>query len=275
MVINMLLFKGIIIGIGKIIPGVSGSMLAVSMGLYENLIYSVNNFFDNPKKNFKFLFKIGIGIILSIIFFSNIILLLLNRYYLITVFLFIGLILGSIDEIRSKTIKKNNYITIVVCIIITILGFININNEVSINQPFIKFIYYFFAGIIDAITMVVPGISGTASLMMYGCYEDIINCYSNILNMNYLSNNLSILIPFIIGMILGILLTIKIIGYLFKKKKDKTYSAIYGFCLSTIIIMVVNCLNSKYSFIQLLISFVVMFIGFIFIKKINHYLSND
>ena len=69
----MLVLKGIIIGIGKIIPGVSGSLLAISMGLYQKMIDSINYFFDNKRDNFKFLFKIGIGVLISSVFFSNII----------------------------------------------------------------------------------------------------------------------------------------------------------------------------------------------------------
>lgn len=271
----MLFIKGMIIGIGKIIPGVSGSMLAVSMGVYERLINSVNNFFDNSKENSKFLLKVGIGIVISIIFFSNIILNLLTKYYLITMFLFIGLILGSLNEIKDKIAKKNNYIVFMVFILITLLGLINVNNEVNISNVFLKFIYYFFAGIIDAVTMIIPGISGTATLMMYGCYEDIIQTYSSILDISNFSSNLLVLIPFIIGMGIGIILTVKLVDYLFKNKKEKTYSVIYGFCLSTIVIMGIKCINSTYSLLQLIIAFVFMPLGYFGIKKINHYFSND
>ena len=54
----MLILKGILIGIGKIIPGVSGSMIAISLGIYEKLINSINDFFKSPNKNFNFLFKV-------------------------------------------------------------------------------------------------------------------------------------------------------------------------------------------------------------------------
>ena len=54
----VLIIKGLIVGIGKIIPGVSGSMLAISLGIYEPLINSINNFFKNPEKHAKFLLKI-------------------------------------------------------------------------------------------------------------------------------------------------------------------------------------------------------------------------
>ena len=102
----MLFIKGLIIGIGKIIPGVSGSMLAISMGIYQKLINSINNFFKNVKYNFKFLSQIGIGVLVSIILFSNLILSCLEKNYLITMFLFLGLIIGGLDDIRDN-IRRN------------------------------------------------------------------------------------------------------------------------------------------------------------------------
>ena len=159
----MLILKGFIIGIGKIIPGVSGSMLAISMGIYQQMIDSVINFFIDIKNNLKFLLKIGVGVLIAIMFFSNIILKCLDKYYIITMFFFIGLIVGSFNDIK-KEIKIKNVKAILITIIITLLiGIININNEININNAFLNFIYFVFVGLVDAFTMVVPGISGTAT----------------------------------------------------------------------------------------------------------------
>lgn len=270
----LLMLKGIIIGIGKIIPGVSGSMLAISMGIYQKLIDSVNNFFKYPRDNFKFLFKITIGLIISMVFFSNIILDCLNKYYLITTFFFIGLIIGGFNDIKQNTNKKYNYIAIIFFILITLLGFINIDNEVNITNSILNSLYFIFIGFIDALTMVVPGISGTATLMMLGAYEKVISMYSNIFNISILLDNLKILIPFIIGMVLGLISTVKLIQFLFKNYKEKTYSAILGFSISTIVLMFIKCLNSFYTLFDLIIGFILLFIGIFITKKINH-IFND
>lgn len=270
----MLILKGIIIGIGKIIPGVSGSMLAISMGIYQKLIDSVNNFFRYPKENFKFLFKIAIGVIISMVFFSNIILNCLNKYYLITIFFFIGLIIGGFDDIKSSTSKRYNYITAISFILITLLGFINIDNKVNITNDLLNSIYFVFVGFIDSLTMVVPGISGTATLMMLGAYEKVIEMYSNIFNFNVLIDNLKILIPYIIGVGVGIIITVKLINLLFKNYKEKTYSAILGFSLSTIVLMFIKCINSFYTLTNLIIAFILLFLGIFITKKINH-MFND
>ena len=119
---------GIIIGAGKIIPGVSGSVLAITLGVYERIIYSINNIFNY--KNIYYLSKIGFGIIISIVFLSKIIIYLLSNYYTYTIFVFVGLILGSIKSIATNTSFKYYYLTILSFIIIVILGLININSNI-------------------------------------------------------------------------------------------------------------------------------------------------
>ena len=80
--------KGFLIGIAKIIPGVSGALLAINFGIYERIIYSITHFFDHKKDNIIFLIPILSGLLLSIILFSNIIIYLLNNYRFLTLSLF-------------------------------------------------------------------------------------------------------------------------------------------------------------------------------------------
>ena len=271
----MLFIKGIIIGIGKVIPGVSGSMLAISMGIYQKMLDSINNFFKDIKNNFLFLFKIVLGVFVAIVFFSKIVLTCLNNYYIITMFFFIGLILGSFKDIDREIKKRNKYVIIITFFITLILGMISVNNEFNIENIFLRSIYFIIVGFIDAFTMVVPGISGTATLMMIGAYNTLMETFSNLLNFNQLLDNILIMIPFSIGLFIGVIFTVKLINYLFKKSKDNTYSAIIGFGVSTIILMFIKCFNSNYTFLQLTFSFVMLFTGFFLSKKINHYISND
>lgn len=263
----MLIVKGLIIGLGKIIPGVSGSMLAISLGVYQKMIDSINNFFKDVKRNSVFLLKIGIGVLISIIFLSKLIMKSLSVSYISTIFLFIGLIIGSIGDIKEDIEKKNNYVTIIIFITVLLFGLISANNEINIINPIIYFLYYFVMGFIDAITMIIPGISGTATLMMLGAYNSIINALSSITNINNLISNLKLLIPFVIGMIIGIIFTAKLVDYLFKNFKSKTYSAILGFTFSTIIIMAIKCFRTSYSFIELIVAFILLIVGILITKK--------
>ena len=265
----MLMVKGLIIGLGKIIPGVSGSMLAISLGVYQEMIDSINNFFKDIKKNFFFLFKIGIGVLLSIILFSKLIMNSLKISYITTIFFFIGLIIGSIDDIKENINSKNRYISIIFFIIVLLFGLFSINNDVNIDNSILYVLYYILMGFIDAITMIIPGISGTATLMMLGAYNSLIGALSSITNISSLNDNLRLLIPFVIGMILGIIFTAKLVDYLFKKYKSKTYSAILGFTFSTIILMALKCLKTNYSFLELVLAILLLLVGVFITKRIK------
>ena len=266
----MLILKGIIIGIGKIIPGVSGSMLAISLGIYEKLINSINSFLKNKKDNFKFLSKIAIGVIISIVLFSNIIQKSLNRYYLVTMLFFIGLIIGGFDDIKTKIENKSRGIFYISIIIIFMFGLININNRVQIENKTLFFLYLVFIGFVDALTTIIPGISGTATLMMLGAYEKLISTLSNLFDFYYLEDNLRVLIPFVLGFVIGVIFAAKLVQYLFSSYKSKTYSAILGFSIATILLMLIKSFNSVYTVTELIIGFLFLISGLFITKKINH-----
>ena len=214
----VLIIKGLIIELAKVMPGVSGAILAISMGVYDKGINAITRFFDNIKENIKFLFFIGIGIIIAIILGSNIVYFLLNNYYVITMLFFMGLIFGSTPKIISKVDKsiKGIMISFITFIIITLLTNLNINNNSVSNS----IIIYLISGLIDAFGMVVPGISSTALLMVIGTYNNIIYSLSSIENIII---NLNILIPYGIGIFIGIIVTSIVINYLFKKYNNLTF----------------------------------------------------
>lgn len=263
----MLFIKGMIIGLGKIIPGVSGSMLAISMGVYDELIHSVNNFFKDIKNNFPFLLKIGLGIILSIILFSSIILNCLNKYYIITIFFFVGLILGSLNSFKKEVNSKKNII-IISFLLMLLLGFFTYNNEVGLSNIKTQYIYFFISGFIDAITMVIPGISGTAVLMMLGTYDEVILSLSRLLDLSALANNIKILFPFSLGLFIGIIVTVKIVDYLFKNHKVTICNIILGIGYSNVVLMLFRCINTNYNFISLVLAYLFLLGGYKISRKL-------
>lgn len=251
---------GIIIGIGKIIPGVSGSVLAITLGVYEKIINSINNIFKSYH-NVYYLGKIGIGVIISIIFLSRIIMYFLNNYYLYTIFVFIGLILGSIKEITINIKKKYWYLSLLSFIVIIVLGLINIKS--SSNSY-----HYLISGFIESISSIIPGISGTALLMLIGTYNSVIEIFSNIYSISYIIENVGVIIPFIIGILLGTLVSIKIISFMFKNYKSNMYNIILGLLFGSIFIMLKSC---DYSISSFIIGVILLIISYICIKKVNHF----
>lgn len=254
----VLIIKGLIIGWAKVMPGVSGAILAISMGVYDKGINAITRFFDNIKENIKFLFFIGIGIIIAIILGSNIVYFLLNNYYVITMLFFMGLIFGSTPKIISKVDKsiKGIMISFIIFIIITLLTNLNINNNSVSNS----IIIYLISGLIDAFGMVVPGISSTALLMVIGTYNNIIYSLSSIENIII---NLNILIPYGIGIFIGIIVTSISINYLFKKYNKLTFSFILGVILSTLLTLLLKIFSYHINIKDLVIGLLLLSLGII------------
>ena len=247
-------FKGFIVGIGKIIPGVSGAMLAISMGIYDKALNYICSFNSNKKESIKYLFPIGLGIILSIIFFSRIISLFLDRFYLITMLFFVGLIIGGVPMIVCRVKKKDYYISIISFIIFFLISIFNIDNVYVNSGGIIDFFVFFLSGVVEAIGTVVPGISSTALLMIMGTYSSVINAIGSF-------NDINILIPFCFGLGLGIVVVVKIINWLFKKSENKVYAFVLGVLLSSIVLLMIQSFRNGSNMIELIIGIVFMMFG--------------
>ena len=234
----ILMLKGFIIGLCKIIPGVSGSLVALNLGIYENLIYSISNFFKDIKGNFTFLSTIGIGIFLSIIIGSNIISYFLNNHFFITMIVFIGLLIGSTINILKNTKNKKEYIiTIITFILMFSLFFIKNDGQYVYTNSLINNLYIILLGFIDAATTIIPAVSGTAIFMILGSYNIYLLIFSNPLS------NMKLTILFFMGLFIGIILVSKLMNNLLQKKKEIIYPIINGFFLSSILFLLIETLK--------------------------------
>ena len=249
------LIYGLVIGIGFIIPGVSGGVLATILGIYEEILDRISNLFKNLKDNLLFLIPLFIGIFISILLFSKLILYLLNYKLNFISYVFIGLILGCIPylfkEIKNKTNKNISLIYFLISFIFGIILFlIEKNNIANIEEPTI--VLMFIAGIFYSIGKLVPGISGAALLMLLGIYEYLLEILANPLSLTI--NNIILFIPFIISFIISSIFIIKLINYLLNNNFRNTYSAIIGFVISSILFIYPNTFTIS-SIIILICSF--------------------
>ena len=227
----ILFFKGFIIGIGKIIPGVSGSLLAVSMGIYEKSLYYLANFRQKIKESLNFLIPLGLGIFLAILTFSKIIKFFIERFPLITLSFFLGLLIGTIPNLKNKIkFQIKDYLAIILLISIFLILSSKIMLPIFKISNNLSYLWIIFLGMIDALSMIIPGLSGTAIYLMLGSYSFVLNLFSNPLS------NILATICFIIGFILAFLLLAKLLDYLFKKNNHLTWLVIFAFILYSLII---------------------------------------
>lgn len=258
-----LFLMGFIIGVAKIIPGVSGAMIAVSFSIYDKLINSITHFFDNKKENFKFLLILGSGILLAIVCFSNIIRYFINSYYLITMMLFIGLIVGGTYNF-SKNIEfsiKNIIVIILVILLIIGISIFNIDNSYVISGNYLDYVMFFIGGVIEIFSSIVPGISGTALFMLVGIYDNILLLFSNIFNLSFVIDNIMIYISYGIGMVVSFVIFSIGISYLLKKYRSLFDTIVFGLSISSILLLIIMAFNSSYGLIDLVIGIVLFFVG--------------
>ena len=236
MVINII--KGIALGAGAILPGISSGVLCVIFGIYEKIIDSFLNFFSDIKKNLKFLFPLIVGGGIGVIIFSNIIKYLLYSFPIQTKSIFIGLILGSIPELTKEINKKvkfkKKYIGYTIISLLIGIMMVVIENKLSSNIITIEynFIYLIIAGFLMSIGIVVPGVSSTIILMLLGIYNTYISALSGI--------DFKILIPLGIGIFIGSIVFMKIIEKLLDKHYGPTFYGIIGFSIGSIFVLFPN-----------------------------------
>ena len=236
----IILIKGMLMGIADLIPGVSGGTIALITGIYKDLITSLNNInFKNISKNlftnfkshkFDFLSVLVIGIGLSIILFSNIILFLLENYYNEISSFFFGLIICSIYVLLKK-IKSFKIYDIFILIFSSFLIFklLKLN---SLEQE-INLTYVFICGFLCSCAMILPGISGSYILLILGAYQFILKKLNDVFTEG--SDSYLYVVTFILGAILGVITFSRIIKWLFKNFENRTLIVLIGFILGSVL----------------------------------------
>lgn len=267
--------KGFILGIANVIPGVSGGTMAVSMGLYELILSSIGNFFKDIKGNFIKLLPIILGILVAIVSTSKLVTYALTNYKAQTLCLFIGLIFGGVSlimrKIKGKGSKINYLIFFVIFFFVISLNFLKTGLiEISFtNMGIIGYLLLLLMGFIASSAMVIPGISGSFILMVLGYYDKIIYTLSTITDFSKLGSNLLILVPFGIGVIIGIVFMAKLITNLIKKYETKTYFAIMGFVLSSVVVLLLQLTDFKFTFINVATSLFALCWGYMLARAID------
>ncbi|MBR4208364.1 MAG: DUF368 domain-containing protein [Lachnospiraceae bacterium] len=248
-----------VMGIANVIPGVSGGTMAVSMGIYDKLIGSITHLFKDLKKSIITLLPIGLGMVIGILALARVIEFMFERIPVQTNTFFIGLIAGGlpmiIKEVKGQKIKLSGIVGFLVFFVL-VIGMAALDGASGNNAEFSKgitdIIKLFGAGIVAAATMVIPGVSGSMMLMLLGYYEPVISAVNEAVDGlrgvegASFASALFVLIPFGIGVVIGIFAIAKLIEWLFSKFKLTVYWAIIGLIsASPIAIIMMNSESFK------------------------------
>lgn len=236
------LLAGFVIGAGAIIPGLSGGILAVSMGLYQPTIEAVTGFFKAPKKNFKFLFPLGVGGVIGLVVFMFLIDHTFAKYQTEVIALFLGLVVGSIPSFfkeanDGKPFNKKN-------IIFAVLGFVFafslilfdlLTGETQTASRELTPLLSMLAGAIIMMGIVLPGVSTSFILINLNIYESFLNTFTK-----FFSNpGHNLVLALFAG--IGILLVAVPMLFLVRKVLLKYHCQSFYFLFGVLVATLVGC----------------------------------
>ena len=238
--------KGAVIGIANIIPGVSGGTMAVTMCIYDKLIYCLTHLFKEFKKSIKFLIPILLGAAVALVAGSFGIEFLFRKFPVPTNLFFIGLILGGLPmmtkKVKGQKIKVGHMISLLVFFaLVVVMGLMGDKEgrAVDLSFNFLNVIILFIVGVIASATMVIPGVSGSMVLLLLGFYNPIIlsltsGDFAGVLQ------GCGILVPFGLGVVIGIFAIAKLIEIIFEKFPLYANWAIIGLIVASPFAIIFN-----------------------------------
>lgn len=250
-------FKGIIVGLGGVAPGLSGSVLLIIFGLYQKTLEALGTLAVNFRKNIRFLLPLICGMFLGVLLFSKLIDFCLHHYEMPTRFCFLGLILGTVPmvwkEVRKEGFSKRYGVLVVLSAVFgTWMFTVNAGAFLQVTDP--NLAQKLLLGVSVAATAIIPGVDPAVFLSSLGFYEMYVRALANF--------DTAILLPMVIGLALGAVGISYFMSLLFKRFYTVSYSVIFGIFLSMIPNMLSeNCVLGMNA--STLISLFLMVLGFL------------
>lgn len=261
------ILRGFGMGLSDLVPGVSGGTIALLLGIYDDFIRSVSGLFSKRFwPSLRFLLPIVIGMGLAIISFSSLINYLLSEHTIVTMFFFLGLIIGIVPYLLKISNVKENFdvrhyglvlLGIVILVVITLLNGGNKHGGESLDLSMGLVVKYFIAGIFASSAMLLPGISGSFMLLVFGAYGTVTFAISELVSFNF--SALPIILIVGLGIITGFLLSSKLIQYLLNHFIYLTYAMILGFVIGSLYAVFPGLPSSMGEWVLALITLVIGF----------------
>ncbi|MDE6557745.1 MAG: DUF368 domain-containing protein [Clostridia bacterium] len=244
------LAKGAAIGVAMIIPGVSGGTLAVLFGVYDKIIDSVGNIFKDFKNSFLFLLPILLGAVLAFAAMYLPLQYALDYAPFPTIMLFAGLMLGSIFDLFKKSnkngFKRTDTIGLVLsCVLVIGICFIPKIGDVdlTVNMPVWGYFLLLLIGMLASCALVVPGISGSMLLLIFGYFQPLFDTISGL--RTSFGHSLLVLATFAVGLIIGFFTIAKLMQLLLNKFKRATFWAIVGFVIGSVPAVIITFFHEQ------------------------------
>ncbi len=226
------ILQGALIGLGAVLPGISGGVLSVIFGIYKPIMELLSNPFKNFKTHVPPLIPVIIGGVIGFLGIAKLLGFFLNQYPDPSVCLFIGLIAGMIPslfrEAGEQGVTKGSYISLMVCMIVIFLLLTGLQVfSVSIEANFVS---YLFCGFCLALSVIAPGMSFSTLLMPLGLYTPFIDGIGAL--------DFQVLVPAGIGALVTVICLAKLVNALFKHFYSIAFHGIIGIVIAATIMII-------------------------------------
>jgi len=236
------LVVGFVVGAASWPPGVSGGLVAVLFGIYERLIDDITHLRTKIKEDLGFILTAGIGIILGVMVMAFAIRYAMDTHMVITMFLFVGLIVGQIPSLikitkRGEPVRMPHllWLTLGFAVVMFLLameiwtGSPDRGDIIDNSGVVVGILMAVLVGGIFAVSKIVPGISGSTVLLALGLF-DWMNRFITDFDMIKL-------IPFAIGFVIGVFAFAKVMWYVLKNHHHAVYYFITGLTFGSVILI--------------------------------------
>lgn len=231
------IIKGSFVGMGSILPGISGSMIAAILKIYHELITALNDFTKHPIKALKSVWEYIVGVIIGVGLGFLFIKIFLDVLPIPFTLLFIGFILGAIPGI-IKELKSDKYhlshFLVMALMMVMMIGFLFIQEGSTDADSWIYYLVIFLIGVIFAAALITPGLSGATMLLALGFFQILIDLGDDIirafltLNFTEIAPYIPMLLLLILGAVVGLIGMGKIMYQLLKNFKSHFYFGVLG-----------------------------------------------
>ena len=231
------MIKGSFVGMGSILPGISGSMIAAILNIYQDLIEALNKFTKHPIQSIIDVWQYIVGVLVGFGIGFFLINLVYQQQPLPITFLFIGFILGAIPslvkEIKAHRLTWQHGLVFVLSIAMMI-GLLFVKEGNSSASSWVEYIIVFVIGFITAISLITPGLSGATILIALGYYTFFIDFGEGfiraVISLDFaeIMNQIPKFIILLLGVLVGLVLMGKVMYYVLKHYRSYFYSAVLG-----------------------------------------------
>ena len=226
------ILQGALVGLGAVLPGISGGVLCVVFGVYQPVMEVLSDPVHALKKHIRLLLPLGVGLVLGFLGIARLLGFLLNRYPDPSVCLFVGLIAGMMPSLLREAGEqgRNRASYVALCAAFVVLLGVLLSLRFVSLQIVAGFGAYLFCGFCLALSVIVPGMSFSTLLMPLGLYTPFIDGIGRF--------DLAVLIPGGIGAVLTILLLARAVTHLMERHYSVLFHAIIGVVVAATAVIV-------------------------------------